>query len=101
MTMLADQLDVVIGADTHRDTHALALLSPAGTMLAETTVANTAAGFAAAIAWLSDHSEQHLAAGSGSRADRGPARIVIGVEGTRSYGAGLGACQIFCVRAAA
>lgn len=93
MTMLADQVDVVIGADTHRDTHALALLSPAGTLLAATTVANSAAGFAAALAWLGDAIGQHSAAGAGAGSapadDSAPARVVIGVEGTRSYGAGL------------
>jgi transposase len=75
MTIVADIVDAVIGADTHRDSHALQLRSPAGRVLAETEVPNSDAGFAAAAAWAAAHAP-------------GP-RIAAGIEGTRSYGIGL------------
>jgi hypothetical protein len=52
MPMLAEQLDVVIGGDTHRDSHTLEMLTPAGVVLGTLTVPNTDAGFAAAPAWI-------------------------------------------------
>lgn len=75
MPMLAEMLDAVVGADTHRDTHSLEILTPVGTTVATTTVANTAAGHRQACEWIA----AHVPAG----------RVVAGVEGTRSYGAGL------------
>lgn len=75
MPIVADIVDAVIGADTHRDSHALQLRSPAGRVLAETEVPNSEAGFAAAAAWAAAHAP-------------GP-RIAAGIEGTRSYGIGL------------
>jgi transposase len=75
MAMLAERVDAVIGADTHRDTHALEMAAPAGVPIAALTVPNSAAGFAAALAWIADHAP-------------GP-RLVAALEGTRSYGIGL------------
>jgi transposase len=48
---LADRVDVVIGVDTHTDTHTAAALTPVGNVLAELTVAATAAGAAILLAW--------------------------------------------------
>jgi transposase len=73
--ILAELVDVVIGADTHRDTHTLEMCSPAGATLARITVANTDAGFADALTWVAEHAP-------------GP-RMAAGLEGTRSYGVGL------------
>lgn len=67
--------EAVVGADTHRDTHTLELLSARGASLARTTVANTADGHGQALAWIQAHVPGM--------------RVVAGVEGTRSYGAGL------------
>ncbi|MDV6297472.1 IS110 family RNA-guided transposase [Rhodococcus aetherivorans] len=75
MTMLAESVDAVIGGDTHRDTHALEMTAPNGTTLATLTITNDTAGFAEALAWTAEHAP-------------GP-RIVVGLEGTRSYGIGL------------
>lgn len=72
---VAAVVDAVIGGDTHRDTHTLELASPAGARLAAQEIANTPEGFAAALAWIGEHAP-------------GP-RIMIGLEGTRSYGIGL------------
>jgi transposase len=75
MAMLAETVDAVIGGDTHRDTHALEMLTPTGVVISTTTISNDEAGFAAAVSWIAEH-----APGS---------RIVVGLEGTRSYGIGL------------
>ena len=45
MPIVADLVDAVIGADTHRDTHTLEMCSPSGVTLATITVPNTDAGF--------------------------------------------------------
>jgi transposase len=73
--VLAQVVDAVVGGDTHRDAHALEMTAPSGAPLATTTVANTDDGFAHAIGWIAAHAP-------------GP-RIVVALEGTRSYGIGL------------
>lgn len=75
MPMLAEVVDAVIGGDTHRDTHTLEMCSPAGVMIERLTISNDDAGFAEALAWIAEFSP-------------GP-RIVVALEGTRSYGIGL------------
>lgn len=75
MTMLADVVDAVVGADTHRDTHTLEITTPTGMRLATLTVANTDDGAAQALAWITEQSP-------------GP-RVAAAVEGSRSYGIGL------------
>ena len=73
--MLADVVDAVIGGDTHRDTHTLEMTTPAGATITTITVSNDDAGFVEALAWIAEHAP-------------GP-RLVVGLEGTRSYGIGL------------
>jgi len=73
--MLADVVDAVIGGDTHRDTHTLEMTTPAGATITTITVGNDEAGFVEALAWIAEHAP-------------GP-RLVVGLEGTRSYGIGL------------
>jgi transposase len=75
LATLAEQVDAVVGGDTHRDTHTLEITSPIGSPIASVTIPNTDAGFAAALTWITRH-----APGS---------RVVVGLEGTRSYGIGL------------
>ncbi|MGH3501630.1 MAG: IS110 family transposase, partial [Nocardioidaceae bacterium] len=75
MAMLADIVDAVIGADTHRDTHHLEVAYPSGAPISSGSFSNDSAGHAAAVAWIVEHAP-------------GP-RLVISIEGTRSYGAGL------------
>lgn len=73
--MLADEVDVVIGVDTHRDAHALAvLLASTGAVLEETTITADGEGYRRA-----------LAIGVGVS----PGRRAWAVEGTGGYGAGL------------
>jgi transposase len=73
--MVADVVDAVVGGDTHRDTHTLELTAPSGAAIAGLSIGNDTAGFADAVAWIAEHAP-------------GP-RVVVALEGTRSYGIGL------------
>src|ERR671925_889404 len=74
MTMLADLADVVIGVDTHKDTHTAAVLTSAtGAQVAERTVAATSAGYGELI----------------DLAETAPGLRCWAIEGAGSYGAGL------------
>jgi transposase len=73
--MLADQLDYVVGVDTHRDEHVLAVVAAAtGAVLASWAVRANAAGYREALGVAGETT-------SGAR--------VWAIEGTGSYGAGL------------
>lgn len=73
--MLADEVDVVVGVDTHRDRHALAVVAAAtGAVLEQSFVSACAAGYAEALALV-----ERLAPGARCWA----------VEGSGAYGAGL------------
>jgi transposase len=73
--MVADELDYVIGVDTHRDEHVLAVVAAAtGAVLARRAVRTNARGYLAALRFATERAE-------GAR--------VWAVEGTGSYGAGL------------
>ena len=73
--MLADEVDYVIGVDTHRDQHTLAVVNaPAGAVVAETVVRASARGYADALCFVERHA-------CGVR--------VWAVEGAGHYGAGL------------
>jgi Transposase len=61
------------GVDTHADVHVAAVVDQVGRVLGTQAFPATAAGYRAALAWMSAHGE--LAG--------------VGVEGTGSYGAGL------------
>lgn len=75
MPMVAEMVDAVVGGDTHKDTHTLEMLTPVGGRIATLRIDNDAAGFAVALAWIREHAP-------------GP-RVLVGIEGTRSYGIGL------------
>lgn len=75
MTQLAEVVDAVVGGDTHRDLHSLELVAANGATLSAMTISNDEAGFTDALAWIAEHTP-------------GP-RVVIALEGTRSYGVGL------------
>ena len=48
--MLADQLDYVVGVDSHRDVHALAVIGvPSGIVLFETSIAADGDGYTKAL----------------------------------------------------
>lgn len=72
--MLADGLDYVLGVDTHRDTHALAIVSVLGLVELETQIAASGAGYRDALRLARRHA-------AGGR--------VWAIEGTGSWGAGL------------
>jgi transposase len=73
--MLADEVDYVIGVDTHRDQHTLAVVvAPTGAVLAQTVVRANRAGYARALRFASTHA-------GGVRA--------WAIEGAGHYGAGL------------
>ena len=75
MAMLSEVTDAVIGADTHRDKNQVEIAHPSGAVIATGSFGNDSAGHAAAVAWMFEHAP-------------GP-RLVVSIEGTRSYGAGL------------
>jgi transposase len=74
MGTLADRVDHVIGVDTHRDSHSVAVCSPNGAVTAEATVAADAFGY------------KRLLRFAGEQAH---GRRVWAIEGTGSFGAGL------------
>jgi transposase len=72
--MLEGNVDAVIGVDTHRDSHAAAILNPNGGLLAQLEVPSSQAGYQQ----LLDAACQHV-----------PGRRCWALEGTGCYGAGL------------
>jgi transposase len=75
MFMVAEVVDAVVGGDTHKDSHALEMTAASGATIATVTVGNDAAGYAAAIDWIAGYAPGR--------------RVIVGLEGTRSYGIGL------------
>jgi transposase len=73
--MLADQLDFVVGVDSHRDTHAVAVVAvPTGVVVLEANIAADSDGYAEALRLANVHA---------------PGRRAFAIEGTASFGAGL------------
>jgi transposase len=73
--MLADELDYVLGVDTHRDEHVLAVVTaPAGAVIAGAAASANARGYRE----LLGVAERHA-----------PGRRAWAIEGSGSYGAGL------------
>ncbi|WP_433599211.1 IS110 family transposase [Nocardia sp. CA-135953] len=70
---MTDPCEIIDGADTHVDTIHLAVISVTGQPMADREFSTTESGYRAAIEFLSGHGVPH----------------VVGVEGARSYGAGL------------
>ena len=74
MGMLADQVDAVIGVDTHKLTHTAAVVVPTGGVIAHLTIPTDAFGAKRILAFARQHE---------------PGRRVWAIEGTGSYGSGL------------
>lgn len=74
MSMLADQVDAVIGVDTHKHTHTAAVVAPTGGLIAHVTIPTDAFGARRLLAFARQHE---------------PGRRVWAIEGTGSYGSGL------------
>ena len=73
--MLADELDFVVGVDSHRDWHAIAVVEVRnGVVVSEARVLANSSGYRDALRLVEHHA-------SGRRA--------FAIEGTGSYGAGL------------
>jgi transposase len=73
--MVADEVDYVLGVDTHLDEHALAAVAaPAGAVVAQRAVRASARGYAEALRFAERHA---------------PGRRVWAIEGAGHYGAGL------------
>ncbi len=73
--MLADTLDYVVGVDTHRDQHAVAIIDArTGAVIAQTTTAANPGGYADAVRFADRHA---------------PGDRLWAIEGTGHYGAGL------------
>jgi transposase len=73
ITIVAASRRVVIGADTHRDTNHLAVITDAGKPLADAEFPTSPAGYDDAVRWAQSFGTVAIA----------------GVEGTSSYGVGL------------
>ncbi len=74
MAMLADQVDAVIGVDTHKLTHTAAVVTPTGGLVADVTIPTDAFGARRVLAFARQHC---------------PGRRVWAIEGSGSYGSGL------------
>jgi transposase len=73
--MLADELDYVVGVDTHRDQHAVAIVDAhTGAVIAQTTTAAGARGYADAVRFADRHA---------------PRDRLWAIEGAGHYGVGL------------
>ena len=75
MAHLTGDADVIIGVDTHLDSHTAAACSTTGRQLALVQIRATPAGYAQVLGW--------------ARAAAGGGQLAWAIEGTRSYGAGL------------
>ena len=75
MPMLAELVDAVVGVDTHRDSHEVEIALPTGIAIGTCKISNDDCGFAELLAWIVEVAP-------------GP-RVVVSIEGTRSYGVGL------------
>lgn len=72
---IVDQAELVVGVDTHLDTHTAAICDQRGKQLAELQVETTPAGYAQLLSWVSQAA--------------GGVPVVWAMEGTRHYGLGL------------
>lgn len=73
--MLADEVDYVIGVDTHRDQHVLAVVAaPTGALVAQRSVRTNARGYAEAVRFADEYA---------------PRPRIWAVEGAGHYGAGF------------
>src|SRR5690348_6031668 len=72
-TMTQVPVEVTGGVDTHRDTHTAAVVDSAGRLLGNAQFSATAMGYADLLAWLRSFGKI----------------VIVGVEGTGAYGAGL------------
>jgi hypothetical protein len=71
--MLADELDYVIGVDTHLDEHVLAIVAaPSGAVVARRSIQASARGYAAALRFAADEAKAPASGRSRAQAATGP-----------------------------
>ena len=88
--MLAELVEVVIGVDTHTDTHTAAVLTAAtGAVLEVRTVPADPSGYAELVALADQHTGEHLGENAGENARENSGLRARAIEGTGGYGAGL------------
>jgi transposase len=75
--MLADEVDAVIGVDTHKDQHTAAFTDPVGALKCQIEISADPGGYERLLKAADDHA---------------PGRRVWAIEGVGSYGAGLADC---------
>jgi transposase len=73
MTIVEERTAVTGGVDTHSEVHVAAALDPVSALLGTREFPATAAGYASLLGWLGKFGDV----------------VLVGVEGTGSYGAGL------------
>jgi transposase len=73
---LADQVDFIIGVDTHKNSHTLGLVTNTGTEVDDVTIPTDAFGYRKMLSWA----RRHTASAE---------RRIWAIEGTGSYGSGL------------
>jgi transposase len=83
---IAEDAELIVGVDTHLDSHTAAICDRHGRLLAQLQVPTSTAGYAQLLAWVD-------AAAAGRP-------VVWAIEGTRHYGLGLARCATGCRPAA-
>jgi transposase len=73
VTIVEDRRAITGGVDTHAEVHVAAALDPIGGLLGVREFPVTAAGYASLLGWLAEFGTV----------------VLVGIEGTGSYGAGL------------
>lgn len=80
--------EVILGVDTHADTHTAALIDALGRTLAARIVAARAAGNRALVAWASQHGRLRRAGIEGTGSLRREPRALPGAGGHRGHPGG-------------
>jgi transposase len=81
--------EVVGGVDTHKDTHTAAAIDERGRLLGCEQFPATPRGYQDLLAWLRGHAGDHAGDHTGGHTGGNGRLVLVGVEGTGAYGAGL------------
>jgi hypothetical protein len=88
MPSLAEQIDFIVGVDTHKHTHTAAVVTPTGGVVAHLTVAADEGGYERAVAFAREHAcrAQQLHPPNGGHGRRSSRRVGLGGCGVRLFG---------------